>query len=153
MGILVLATVVELLLLVVLAGGAVRRTNRALSALSLDEGIGTRTTRPGPWPGTWSRPATAGSSPGTPAGPELAHLGQGFYANAGCGTEVVSEVPSRVPGLGLPSVFLGHRDLGWVELEAGNDLHVRLLHGRQDLPGATLIERAMARRRHHVGLR
>ena len=40
---------------------------------------------------------------------ELSHLGSGFYANTGCGTEVVEEVPSRLAGIGLPPVFLGHR--------------------------------------------
>ncbi|HLY84241.1 MAG TPA: phosphatidylglycerol lysyltransferase domain-containing protein, partial [Acidimicrobiales bacterium] len=78
--------------------------------------------------------------------PELTHLGPGFYANAGCASEVVSETPSRLVNVGMPSLFLAHRQVSWVELEAGNELHVRLLHARQDLPGATLIERLMAQR-------
>ena len=59
---------------------------------------------------------------------------------------MVTEYPSRAAGLGLPSVFLGHRLMSWVELEAGNDLHVRLLHARQDLAGSTFLERLVARR-------
>jgi lysylphosphatidylglycerol synthetase-like protein (DUF2156 family) len=59
---------------------------------------------------------------------------------------VVTEYPSRAGGLGLPSVFLGHRLLSWVELEAGSELHVRLLHARQDLSGSTFLERLVARR-------
>ncbi|MHB1787663.1 MAG: hypothetical protein ACYCS7_16305, partial [Acidimicrobiales bacterium] len=71
--------------------------------------------------------------------PELAHLGQGFYANTGAATEVVEERPAWI---GLPPVFLAHRQLSWVELEAGADLHVRLLQGRQAVPGANWAERA-----------
>ena len=78
--------------------------------------------------------------------PELTHLGAGFYANVGCGSDLVTEVPSRLPGLGLPSVFLAYRETAWVELEAGSDLHARLFHARQDLPGATLLERILAQR-------
>lgn len=70
--------------------------------------------------------------------PELAHLGQGFYANTGAATEVVEERPAWI---GLPPVFLAHRQLSWVELEAGADLHVRLLQGRQSVPGANWAER------------
>jgi lysylphosphatidylglycerol synthetase-like protein (DUF2156 family) len=46
--------------------------------------------------------------------------------------------------LGLPSVFLAYRQTAWLELEAGSDLHARLFHARQDLPGATLVERILA---------
>ncbi|MEA2827220.1 MAG: lysyl-tRNA synthetase, class [Actinomycetota bacterium] len=75
--------------------------------------------------------------------PELSLLGDGFYVNTGCGSEAVAEWPSR---LGLPSVFLAHRQLSWVELEPGADLHVRLFQGRRDLPGGTRLERLLARR-------
>src|SRR5205085_4612432 len=75
--------------------------------------------------------------------PELRLLGDGFYANTGCGSEAVAEWPAR---LGLPSVFLAHRQLSWVEMEAGTDLHVRLFEGRRDLPGGTRLERVLARR-------
>ena len=145
-GIAALAAAVEVVLLFALAVAALRRTNRAMSALSLDGG--------GQDPNDAARAKArelvmsghAGLITGHTCRPELAHLGDGFYANAGCGTEVVSEYPIRLPGLGLPPVFLGHRQLAWVELEAGNDLHVRLFHGRQDLPGATLVERILASR-------
>jgi lysylphosphatidylglycerol synthetase-like protein (DUF2156 family) len=142
----VFATVIELALLFLLAVAALRRTGLALSALALDDG--------GRDPNDPARSLArglvtegyAGLITGHTCRPELAHLGDGFYANAGCSTEVVSEYRTRVPGLGLPSVFMGHRQLAWVELEAGNDLHVRLLHGRQDLPGATMVERLLAER-------
>jgi lysylphosphatidylglycerol synthetase-like protein (DUF2156 family) len=76
---------------------------------------------------------------------ELSHLGPGFYANAGCCADVVSEYAPRLGGVGLPSPFLGSRQMAWVELEAGNKLHARLLYGQLLLPGATWAERALAR--------
>lgn len=75
--------------------------------------------------------------------PELTHLGRGFYANCGCATEVLDERDAR---FGLPPVFLSHRELSWVELEAGADLHVRLLRAGLDLPGGSMVERLVARR-------
>ena len=145
-GIAVFATVVELALLFLLAAAALRRTGRALSALALDDGGGDPNEPARCLGRQLVTDGYAGLITGHTCRPELAHLGKGFYANAGCGSEVVTEYPTRVPGLGLPSVFLGHRQLAWVELEAGNDLHVRLLHARQDLPGATLAEQLLAER-------
>ncbi len=146
LGILVVFTVVEVLLLMLLAGAALRRTTRALSALALDGD------RPDP-----NNPARtlarqlvtnghAGLITAHTCRPELAHLGEGFYVNVGCSSEVVTELPARLPGLGLPPVFLAYRQTAWVEVEAGSDLHARLFHARQDLPGATLLERALANR-------
>lgn len=74
---------------------------------------------------------------------ELSAVGDGFYANTGCGTEVVEERKAR---LGLPRVFLAHRQISWIELEAGADLHVRLMHGRADVPGGSRLERLLAAR-------
>ena len=146
LGILVAFTVIELLLLVLVAGAALRRTTRALSALSLDEGQ----RHPNDTARALARDLVTAGHAGLVTAhtcrPELTHLGEGFYANVGCGSDVVTEVPSRLPGLGLPSVFLAYRETAWVELEAGNDLHARLFHARQDLPGATLMERALANR-------
>jgi lysylphosphatidylglycerol synthetase-like protein (DUF2156 family) len=146
LGLFVAAAVIELLLLMLIGILAIRVTTRALGAVSLED--------PGRDSNEAARAAardlvTSGFSgliTGQTCRPELTHLGCGFYANAGAGADVVTEYPSRVPGLGLPSVFLAHRILSWVELEAGNDLHVRLLHARQDLPGAALLERLFARR-------
>lgn len=146
LGIFVAVTVIELLMLILLAVLAIRVTSRALGATALDD--------PGGDPNDPARSAgrelvTAGYTgliTGQTCRPELAHFGTGFYANAGTGAEVVTEYDSRIPGLGLPSVFIAHRTLSWVELEAGNDLHVRLLYGRQDLAGSTLLERLLAER-------
>jgi len=75
--------------------------------------------------------------------PELAVLDGGFYANTGSGSVVVERAGAR---LGLPGVFAAHIQLSWIELEAAASLHVRLLHGRRDLPGTTLLERLVAGR-------
>lgn len=75
--------------------------------------------------------------------PELGPVSGGFYANCGCCCRVVDAVPAR---FGLPPPYLAHRQLSWVELEAGAELHVRLLHSQTQLPGSTWVERAAARR-------
>ncbi|MHB8672034.1 MAG: bifunctional lysylphosphatidylglycerol flippase/synthetase MprF, partial [Acidimicrobiales bacterium] len=66
-----------------------------------------------------------------------------FYANVGSCSDVMSERPAR---LGLPPVFLAQRQLTWLEIEAGAELHARLVHGVTDLPGSTRPERLAARR-------
>lgn len=76
---------------------------------------------------------------------ELSRVAGGFYANPGCCRDVVSECTPRFAGLGLPSPFLAFRQLAWVELEGGNELHARLLYGQGLLPGATAAERFLAR--------
>jgi lysylphosphatidylglycerol synthetase-like protein (DUF2156 family) len=76
---------------------------------------------------------------------ELSQVGDGFYANAGSCSEVVSEYLPRLGGLGLPSPFLASLQVSWVELEAGNELHARLLYGSTLSSGATAAERLLAR--------
>ena len=73
---------------------------------------------------------------------ELTHLDRGFFACAGTAGEVVEEHRAR---LGMLPVFLHHRQLAWIELETGADLHARLLLARLDEPPATLLERIAAR--------
>ena len=102
------ASAVELIVLAAIIVASIRGTWRALSALSL--GVDRRD--PNEAPRALARDlVTAGSHIGLITGhtcrPELTHLGAGFYANAGCATEVVAEVAGRLPGLGLPPVFLG----------------------------------------------
>jgi len=141
-----IGAVIDLLLIVVVAAGVARRTWKALAGVAfigrgLEQNDAARDRAR-----ALITEGTAGLVTGHTHHGELSHLGSGFYANTGCGTEVVEEVPSRLAGLGLPPVFLAHRSLSWVELEAGAELHVRLLHARVDLPNATLLERLMARR-------
>ncbi|HET9061361.1 MAG TPA: hypothetical protein VFN61_15690, partial [Acidimicrobiales bacterium] len=76
---------------------------------------------------------------------ELSRVGRGFFAApGGCG-DVTSEHPCRLGVLGLPSPFLSARRAGWVEIEAGNDVHARLLYDRSLLAGSTWPERLLAR--------
>ncbi|MCL4423188.1 MAG: phosphatidylglycerol lysyltransferase domain-containing protein [Actinobacteria bacterium] len=78
--------------------------------------------------------------------PELSHLAGGFYANTGASAEIVEE---RGAWLGLPSVFLPCRQLSWLEIEAGGELHVRLLLAKEEPDPGTLLER-LARRHRRV---
>jgi lysylphosphatidylglycerol synthetase-like protein (DUF2156 family) len=75
--------------------------------------------------------------------PELARVGTGFYANSGACGEVVEERGSR---LGLPPVFVHIQQVSWVEVEAGAQVHARLLLARNYLRPATLLERFAAGR-------
>ncbi|MHB1536302.1 MAG: phosphatidylglycerol lysyltransferase domain-containing protein, partial [Acidimicrobiales bacterium] len=141
------STVIELAALAALAAVAIRRTWRALAGLAVGEEHRDPNEAVRGYARDLITAGGAGLVTGHSCAPELSSLGGGFYANAGCVSDVVGEVDARLPGLGLPSVFLAHRQVAWVELEAGGELHVRLFHARQDLPGATVVERLVARRR------
>lgn len=69
---------------------------------------------------------------------ELVELEPGFLARPGGCTEVVREHPGVV---GLPPTFLEHRQVSWLEIETGAELHVRLVLGDAVLPAATSLER------------
>ena len=71
----------------------------------------------------------------------LRPMAGGFLAAPGATSEVVCELPGA---FGLPSVFLPRRTAGFLELEAGTEVHARLMVGDDALPGATL--RGAARR-------
>jgi len=74
---------------------------------------------------------------------ELEAMSNGFFANTGANTEIVEEHPSR---LGLPPVFLRHRQRSALEIEAGAELHVRLLLSDQTIKGSgSWLERLLAR--------
>ncbi len=151
-----MAGLLDLLLMVIVAGAVARRTWVALSGVSV-EGRAQRGLDPNELARAEARrllgTGHAGFITGHTRHPELTHLGTGFYANVGSGSEVVDEVPARFSGAGTPPVFLAHRQLGWVELEAGAELHARLLYGRTDLPGATIWERLLAQSRPQADLR
>ncbi len=74
---------------------------------------------------------------------ELTDLGGAFFASPGLAGEIVEEHPGR---LGLPPVFLEHRQVSWIELETGAELHARLLSARSDAGPATRLERLAGRR-------
>ncbi len=75
---------------------------------------------------------------------ELTHLTPGVFACTGAAGEVVEEHPGR---LGMLPVFLPCRQLSWVELETGAELHARLLMARSEIAPATLLEGVAARDR------
>jgi lysylphosphatidylglycerol synthetase-like protein (DUF2156 family)/UDP-2,3-diacylglucosamine pyrophosphatase LpxH len=74
---------------------------------------------------------------------ELTALGDGFYANTGCCAEVLEECRARIGPL---PIFRPVRQASWIELEAGADLHVRLVRGRQPMPAGSALERLNVRR-------
>jgi len=99
-----------------------------------------------------SRPILAAGGIGLVTGhtlqPELARVGTGFYANSGACGEVVEERASR---LGLPPVFVHLQQVSWVEIEAGAEVHARLLLARNYLRPVTVLERFAAGHLLHAG--
>ncbi|HWD08743.1 MAG TPA: phosphatidylglycerol lysyltransferase domain-containing protein [Actinomycetota bacterium] len=88
------------------------------------------------------REGYAGMITGHTHSAELGPIGDGFYANTGCCAEVLDESRAR---LGPLPVFRPVRETCWIELEAGADLHARLIRGRQPMPAGSTLERLMVR--------
>ncbi len=145
------ATLVELVLLAAIGAAALRRTWRALAGVSL----GSAQREPNRAARDRARKLIAEGYHGLVTGhtcrPELTDLNAGFYANPGSVADVVTEHRPRLPGLGLPPAFLPHRQVSWLEFEAGSELHARLLVARAPLPGASLGERLATCRPAAVG--
>jgi len=76
--------------------------------------------------------------------PELSATAAGFYANSGSCTSVVEGVGGR---LGLPPAYVRNQQICWVEITAGAGLQAELVSARVELPGATRMERFVARGR------
>ena len=74
---------------------------------------------------------------------ELASVGRGFFANTGACGEVVEE---RRGILGMPPVFVHDRQVSFVEIEGGADVHARLCLARHQQAPGTLLERIVAGR-------
>jgi lysylphosphatidylglycerol synthetase-like protein (DUF2156 family)/UDP-2,3-diacylglucosamine pyrophosphatase LpxH len=70
--------------------------------------------------------------------PEISQVGDGFYANTGCATEVVRTRKAR---FGLPSPFLAVRRLSMVELTAGTVLSVSLSLAEHPIGRPAFLER------------
>ena len=73
--------------------------------------------------------------------PELGAIAAGFYANSGSCTSVVEGIGGR---FGLPPAYVRNQQVCWVEI--GEDT-VQLVTARVELPGATKMERFVARGR------
>ena len=146
---LVIATLVELLVITAVVAALIRGSWRALAGVALSRG-GPERNDPNAAARGWARDRVTAGNTGVITShtrhPEFTRLGEGFYGNTGCASEVVSESPARLDAVGMPSLFLAHQQVSWVELEAGNELHARLLHARRDLPGASLFERLLTKR-------
>jgi lysylphosphatidylglycerol synthetase-like protein (DUF2156 family)/UDP-2,3-diacylglucosamine pyrophosphatase LpxH len=70
--------------------------------------------------------------------PEISQVGEGFYANTGCATEVVRARKAR---FGLPTPFLAVRRLSMVELRAGTVLSVSLSVAERPVGQPSFLER------------
>jgi hypothetical protein len=73
--------------------------------------------------------------------PELAATAAGFYANSGSCTSVVEGIGGR---FGLPPAYVRNQQICWIELDAEK---AELISARVELPGATKMERFVARGR------
>jgi UDP-2,3-diacylglucosamine pyrophosphatase LpxH len=70
--------------------------------------------------------------------PELSVVGSGFYANSGCGVEVLGPRQAR---FGLPRPFTSVRRCARVELRAGDEVEVQLVLADTPLPVDSALER------------
>jgi lysylphosphatidylglycerol synthetase-like protein (DUF2156 family)/UDP-2,3-diacylglucosamine pyrophosphatase LpxH len=141
-----LAIVADLVLVIGFLVVATRHTWRSINEVTLDDpGLGHRGQARNDAARERARQLVADGYAGLVTGhthhPELTIMGDGFYANTGSCSEVVEAGPAR---FGLPPVFLPHRQVGWLELEAGADLHARLLVGRSPAEGGSRLERLAA---------
>jgi len=143
---LVVVAAIELVLLATVAVASVRRTWLALSGMSAGEGKREANQAARDLGRQLVGDGYHGLVTGHTCRAELTDLKAGFYANSGCGSTIVTEAPARLPGLGLPPVFLSNRQVSWVEIEAGNELHVRLFHASQPAGSVPLLERMVVRR-------
>ncbi len=73
--------------------------------------------------------------------PELSPVGDGFYANSGCGSEVVRTRKAR---FGLPCPYLAVSRLSMVELQAASTLVVSLWLEENPMGRPVLLERLVA---------
>src|SRR5262245_7017811 len=73
--------------------------------------------------------------------PELGAIASGFYANSGSGTSVVEGIGGR---FGLPPAYVRNQQVCWVEVDGEQ---TQLVSARVELPGATKMERFVARGR------
>ncbi len=139
------ALLVDVLVIVVLVVVLIRRSWQALRSLDLsDRGWGqNRAAREEAV--QLAAAGYAGLICGHSHRPEISALpeGDGFFANSGSGTPVVEAAPAR---FGMPPVYLRYLQVSWLELRCGDDLAVDLSIAETALPGATRLERVLAKR-------
>ncbi len=93
--------------------------------------------------GQGPRGLLAGVIGGARSTAELIDLGPGWFAHPGRTGSTATRHRSR---FGLPDVFVASSVVSWIEIEAGADLHVRVVAGRREERPATWIARRVARR-------
>lgn len=141
---------VDVLIIVLIVIILIRRSWRALRSLDLsDRGWGqNKAAREGA--ADLAASGYAGLICGHSHRPEISGLpgGDCFFANSGSATPVVEAVPAR---FGMPPVYLRYLQISWLELRCGDDLRVDLAIAETPLPGATRLERYLAKRhpQHH----
>jgi UDP-2,3-diacylglucosamine pyrophosphatase LpxH len=74
-------------------------------------------------------------------------VGKGFFANAGSCTPVVEAVPGR---FGMPPIYLRYLQISWIELHCYPRVDVSLHVAEIPLPGATTLERILAKKPRQV---
>ena len=78
---------------------------------------------------------------------ELVDLGVGWYANPGA---LGTSTGPRDTSFGLPPVFASSSEWSWMEIEAGSELHVKLVAARRDDMPITFVERLATRIRRDI---
>jgi len=68
--------------------------------------------------------------------------GKGFFANSGSCTPVVEAVPGR---FGMPPIYLRYLQISWIELHCYPHVEASLHVAEIPLPGATALERILAK--------
>ncbi|MGI8662002.1 MAG: phosphatidylglycerol lysyltransferase domain-containing protein [Acidimicrobiales bacterium] len=136
--------VADVVLVALLLAAVMRRSFRSLAGLEVGAPHRAQNDAPRAEADRFVRSETSGAGliTGHTHEPELTTLGGGFYANCGSGGTVVRRRAAR---LGLPPVFVAERQVAWIELEAGAELHVRLLWSRVEVERLPLLERLAAR--------
>ena len=104
---LVIATLVELLVITAVVAALIRGSWRALAGVALSRG-GPERDDPNAAARAWARDRVTAGNTGVITShtrhPEFTRLGEGFYGNTGCASEVVSESPARLDAVGMPSL-------------------------------------------------
>jgi UDP-2,3-diacylglucosamine pyrophosphatase LpxH len=141
------AVIVDVLVVVFLVAVLIRRTWQALRTLDLsDRGWG-QNNAAREEAEKLASDGYAGLICGHSHRPEVGGLSRygAFFANSGSGTPVVEAVPAR---FGMPPVYLRYLQVSWIQLQCQAGLTVELQIAQFALPGATKLERLLAKRRH-----
>lgn len=134
-----LAVPVMLLLAAVVAFFTLLRVHRALSETELGgrAGVGAHNSAAREHAARLIEDGYAGMVSGHTHQPELSVVGEGFYANSGCAVEVLG---ARAAWFGLPRPFVSVRRCSRIEIDAGDELEVRLVLADVPVPAATSLE-------------